>query len=85
MSKKTTKARVESLPTTVYIGPSLPGLTQYTVFRHGMRPAHVRNMIEENDAIAQLIVPVTELQYAREQINTPGHILNYYAKQLLKG
>lgn len=85
MSKKVTKKRIEPLPTTVYIGPSLPGLAQYTVFRHGERPAHVRAMVEANDVIGQLIVPVTALQYARTQINTPGHILNFYAKQLLKG
>lgn len=85
MSKRIAKKRIETLPTTVYIGPSLPGLAQYTVFRHGQRPPHVRAMIEANDVIAQMIVPVTELQYARAQINTPGHILNFYAKQLLKG
>lgn len=85
MSKKITNKRIEPLPTTVYIGPSLKGLAQYTVFRNGMLPAHVRAMIEENDVIGQLIVPVTVLQYAREQIHTPGHILNHYAKQLTRG
>lgn len=85
MSQKITKKRIEPLPSTVYIGPSLPGLTQYTVFKNGERPAHVRAMVEENDVIGHLIVPVTVLQYAREQIHTPGHIFNYYAKQLMKG
>ena len=85
MGKKITKKCIESLPTTVYIGPSLSGLAQYTVFRNGQWPAHVKAMIEGKDVIAQLIVPVSRLQAARGDMQTSGHILNFYAKQLLKG
>ena len=85
VSKRITKKRLEPKPSTVYIGPSLPGLAQYTVFRNGQWPAHVKMMIEGNDTIAQLIVPVTRLQAARGDVQKPGHILNFYAKQLLKG
>ena len=85
MSKKIAKKSIEPGPSTVYIGPSLPGLAQYTVFRNGQWPAHVKAMIEGKDAIAQLIVPVSRLQAARSDVQTPGHILNFYAKQLLKG
>ena len=85
VSKRISKKRLEPKPSTVYIGPSLPGLAQYTVFRNGQWPAHVKTMIEGNDTIAQLIVPVTRLQAARGDVQKPGHILNFYAKQLLKG
>ena len=85
VSKRISKKRLEPKPSTVYIGPSLPGLAQYTVFRNGQWPAHVKAMIEGNDTIAQLIVPVTRLQAARSDMQMPGHILNFYAKQLLKG
>lgn len=85
MSKRISKKRLEPKPSTVYIGPSLPGLAQYTVFRNGQWPKHVKTMIESNDTIAQLIVPATRLQAARSDVQTPGHILNFYAKQLLKG
>ena len=85
VSKRNSKKRLEPKPSTVYIGPSLPGLAQYTVFRNGQRPAHVNAMIEGNDVIAQLIVPVSRLQAARGDMQTPGHIFNFYAKQLLKG
>ena len=85
VSKRISKKRLEPKPSTVYIGPSLPGLAQYTVFRNGQWPAHVKTMIESNDVIAQLIVPVTRLQAARGDMQMPGHILNFYAKQLLKG
>ena len=85
VSKRNSKKRLEPKPSTVYIGPSLPGLAQYTVFRNGQWPAHVKARIEGNDTIAQLIVPATRLQAARSDVQTPGHILNFYAKQLLKG
>ena len=85
VSKRNSKKRLEPKPSTVYIGPSLPGLAQYTVFRNGQWPAHVKTMIEGNDTIAQLIVPVSRLQTARGDMQMTGHILNFYAKQLLKG
>ena len=85
VSKRISKKSSEPKPSTVYIGPSLPGLAQYTVFRNGQWPAHVKTMIEGNDTIAHLIVPVSRLQAARGDMQMPGHILNFYAKQLLKG
>ena len=85
VSKRISKKSLVPKPSTVYIGPSLPGLAQYTVFRNGQWPAHVKTMIEGNDTIAQLIVPVSRLQTARGDMQMTGHILNFYAKQLLKG
>lgn len=70
--------------TTVYIGRSLPGLPQYTVFQNGHLPAHIAPMVEANRGLAGLIVPVDELQEARKNIRIKGHILNLYANQLTK-
>ena len=70
--------------TTIYIGRTLPGLPQYTVFEGGQLPAHVAEMVEANLTIGHLIVPLKGLQLAREGMQTPGHILNTYSKRLAK-
>ena len=80
MAKKQVKAAGE---TTIYIGRSLPGLPQYTVFQSGHLPAHIALMVESNHNLAGLIVPVRNLQEARKNIRIKGHILNMYANQLL--
>lgn len=69
---------------TIYIGRSLPGLPQNTVFENGRLPAHVTEMIKKNEAISLLIVPVEGLQVARRNMKKLGHVLNSYAKRLEK-
>ena len=68
--------------TTIYIGRSLSGLPQYTVFKHGRMPEHIAKMASEKEAIAALIVPVANVQQARKDMKTQGHLLNFYAKQM---
>lgn len=74
----------EQSQATIYIGRSLPGLPQYTVFEKGQLPAHVTEMIKTNSAISLLIVPVEGLQVARRNMKKLGHVLNSYAKRLAK-
>ncbi len=74
----------EQSQATIYIGRSLPGLPQYTVFEKGQLPAHVTEMIKTNSAISLLIVPVEGLQVARRNMKKLGHVLNSYAKRLTK-
>ena len=69
--------------TTIYIGRSLSGLPQYTVFKHGRMPEHIAMMAKDNITIAALIIPISELQESRKYIQTKGHILNTYANQLM--
>ena len=80
MAKKT-KSEAKS---TIYIGRTLPGLPQYTVFEGGKLPAHVAEMVEANLTIGHLIVPLEGLQLARDAMQTQGHILNNYSKRLAK-
>lgn len=75
MAKKKTKP-------CVYIGPSLPGLTQNTVF--AKFPPHVAEMVKNNENLAGLMVPVDKLQEARRGVITPGNILHRYAQNLRK-
>lgn len=79
MARKMKKPVAE---TTIYIGRSLPGLSQYTVFKNGQLPAHVEQMANQNANLAGLIVPISTLQEARKNITVKGHILNFYASNL---
>ena len=77
MAKK--KANTDkTLENTVYIGKSLPILSQYTVFKGGKLPAHIEELAAKDETIAGLIVPVSKLQEARKNMTVKGHILNYY-------
>lgn len=68
----------------VYIGPSLRGLSQNTVFTSDKLPPHVADMVKANENIRGLIVPVERLQEARRNIHVKGNILHTYATNLLK-
>lgn len=82
MAKKTAKATPQKPPeNTVYIGRTKNGLTKYTVFKGGVLPAHIEAMAAKDETIKGLIVPASELQEARKNINTKGHILNFYAQK----
>jgi len=86
MAKKTSENKEYKTATkaenTVYIGKSIHGLTQYTIFKNGVLPDYIKAMVEKDDSIKGLIVPVSELQEARKNVHVKGHILNlYYNKQ----
>lgn len=77
-----TKKKTLNKETTVYIGPSLPGLVRHTVFVGGVLPTHVSEMVAKNQRIGGLIVPLSELQQARKDIKKKGHILNHFLTHL---
>lgn len=81
----TTKKKAVKKKATVYIGPSLEGLPQYSVFIEGELPAYVAQKVKANENVAGLFVPLDELAQARQDILKPGHLLNYYLKQLMQG
>lgn len=78
MAWKTTK----KTETKVYVGKSIKGLPQYTVFAGGELPPYVAELAAKNEAVAGLIVPISRLQEARRDMQIQGSILNYYAKNL---
>lgn len=82
--KKLVKEISEISEPKIYIGRSLPGLPRYTVFKNGKLPEHVAKIAAENEAVSGLIVPVSGLQEARQNMTVKGHILNHYAKQQSK-
>ena len=89
MSKKKTKqikyeVKQETSEAKIYIGRSLPGLTKNTIFKGGQLPPYVAELADKNESVAGLIVPVSALQEARKNIQTKGHILNYYSTKQSK-
>jgi hypothetical protein len=77
MAKKSKKVEAK-----IYIGRSLKGLPQYTVFACGELPPHIAEMAAKNEAVAGLIVPISRLQEARRNMRVQGNLLNHYAKNL---
>lgn len=75
--------KVVKKETLIYIGRSIPGLPQYTIFKGGVLYEPVKTMVEMNKHLAPLIVPVSTVQEARKAMRTEGHILNFHAKHLL--
>lgn len=87
MAKKTKETETAGKPkeSTIYIGKSIPGLPQNTIFKGGEMPAYVAEIAAKDEAVKGLIVPVSQLQEARSNIRKKGHILNIYLnKQLTK-
>ena len=78
MAKKVSKTEAKKPENTVYIGKSLHGLSQYTVFKGGVLPPHIEEMAAKDETIKPLIVPASKLQEARKNISIKGHILNQY-------
>jgi hypothetical protein len=82
MAKKTKQITAPAAVSTVYVGRSLPGLPQYTIFKGGVIPQNVEKMIAEKNAIKHLIVPVNRLAEARRNITIKGHVLYHFAQQI---
>lgn len=63
---------VNTVPT-IYTGPNIQAfaLMKYQVYRDGL-PAYVARAIERIPEIAELIVPISELEAMKKKITTPG-------------
>lgn len=85
--EKTETVKVaESKPAeaTVYIGRSVLGLPQYTVFKGGELPAHVRQIAEEYEGLTRLIVPISKLQSARADVGKKGTAMHLFFNNMKK-
>lgn len=69
---------------TVYIGRSVLGLPQYTVFKGGELPAHVRQIAEEYEGLTRLIVPISKLQSARADVGKKGTAMHLFFNNMKK-
>ena len=81
------KKQIEPKPTPmVYVGPTLPNglLARFTVFSGGDYLPHIKELREKSPAFRGLFVPVSRLSQAKKDVETQGHILNLYARNVLK-
>lgn len=85
MASKRKKAGAKAGPM-VYVGPTLPNglLARFTVFSGGEFVPHVKELADKSPALRGLIVPVSQLNQARKDVTTQGHILHLHAKNVLK-
>lgn len=68
------KAGAKKKETMVYVGPNMSGkllLTQFSTFRNGL-PKHIEEAVKTDAALKRLIVPVSDLSMARQQIKKAG-------------
>ena len=81
-----TAAVAETKPAeaTVYVGKSILGLPQYTVFAGGEIPAHVKHLAEQYEGLTRLIVPVSKLQSARADVQKKGTTLHLFFNNMKK-
>lgn len=69
---------------TVYIGRSILGLPQYTIFKGGVLPDYVKHLAEQYEGLTRLIVPISNLQSARADVQKKGTTLNLFYKNMKK-
>lgn len=69
---------------TVYVGRSILGLPQYTVFQGGVLPDHVKHLAEQYEGLERLIVPVSKLQSARADVQKKGTALHLFYNNMKK-
>lgn len=80
MSKK--RKTVGAPEPTMYVGPTIAGLLPTsTIFQGGDLPDYVKRKIEECPSIQELILPITEISKARNEIAAGrGAVSIFYRK-----
>lgn len=66
----------------IYIGRSIPGLTEGTIFS-GEFPPHILALTKEHPHVRSLIVSIDGLQQSRRKLNEKGSALNYHLRHIL--
>lgn len=81
MSKREKVSRPLAEPT-MYVGPTIAGLLPTsTIFQEGKLPDYVVSKIEECPSIKELILPISEVSKARNEIDfNKGAISIFYHK-----
>ncbi|MBQ9228997.1 MAG: hypothetical protein IJ168_09230 [Eubacterium sp.] len=80
MSKKT--KTVGAPEPTMYIGPTIAGLLPTsTIFQEGVLPDYVKSKIEECPSIQELILPISEVSKAKNELAAgKGAVSIFYRK-----
>ncbi len=59
----------------IYVGPTIPGVAERNRIYRGSVPEAIGEMAGRNAYFANLLVPVTTLREAREELGTKGSVL----------
>lgn len=75
MAKRTQVAAPES-DQVIYVGPALTkiGLQPFAVFRGGV-PEYLQSAVKDCSDLAELFVPIVQLNHARRDIDRPGSVM----------
>lgn len=79
MAKRTQQAGSEPSDQIIYVGASIEriGLQQYAVYRGGI-PEFAQDAVKACPDLAELFVPITQLNHARRDIQRKGSALRSY-------
>lgn len=61
----------ESVPQSIYLGPSVPGLSKYTVIE-SEQANHIKQYVKDCPEIGKLIVPVLKMAEKEGRLKTKG-------------
>lgn len=69
---------------TIYCGPNLPGLIQFTIFDGGLVHFTARKVIEKIPAVGALIVSVSKLAEMIKDLKTAGTAEHAFYNQIVE-
>ena len=73
--EKKAALRTSRKETVIYIGPTVPGIViAGTIFNNGC-PEKLKKAMEEKMVLSMLLVPVSGLAKARQELKEPGSVL----------
>lgn len=80
MKKSKTNAPQERAGTTVYVGPTIPGVAkQFTNYTGGNLPKRLEEAVSADPVMAGLVIPLEDLPAAMEKLRGGyGHIYRLY-------
>lgn len=82
-AKKQSKAEPANNVSVMYVGPTIEHVVQKsTVFKNGVLPKALNELVEEAPYIKKLLVPIDALPAAMKELNRPNSTLNVISEKV---
>lgn len=82
-AKKQPKAEQTNNVSVMYVGPTIEHVVQKsTVFKNGVLPKALNELVEEAPYIKKLLVPIDALPAAMKELNKPNSSLNVISEKV---
>lgn len=82
-AKKQSKAEPANNVSVMYVGPTIEHVVQKsTVFKNGVLPKALNELIEKAPYIKKLLVPIDALPAAMKELNRPNSSLNVISEKV---